>query len=94
MRLLALWVLIGGAAMVIYSSSSIKMGFGNTSAARSLRQSEQQKERAVELLGRFSVDAANNPPNAVAAECDQFICHDLRPKAKTVFRCNLDKWSE
>jgi hypothetical protein len=82
MRLLARsGCLFGGAAMVIHSPPSIKMGFGNTSAARSLRQSEQ-KERAVELLGRFSVDAANNPPNAVAAECDQFICHDLRPKAK------------
>jgi hypothetical protein len=33
-------------------------------------QSEDQKERAVQLFGRFRVDAANNPPNAVAAERD------------------------
>ncbi len=62
--------------------------------AASLRQPEDQKERAVELLGRFSVDAANNPPNAITAKRDQFICHDLRPKAKTAFRCNLDQRSE
>ena len=36
-------------------------------------QSEEQKERAVQLFGRFRVDAANNPPNAVAAERDQFV---------------------
>ncbi len=58
------------------------------------RQPEHQKEGAVQLLGRFRVDAANNPPNAVAAERDQFVCHDLRPKAKTVLRCNFDQRPE
>jgi hypothetical protein len=57
-------------------------------------QSEDQKERAVQLFGRFRVDAANNPPNAIAAERDQFVCHDLRPKAKTVLGCNFDQRSE
>jgi hypothetical protein len=84
--------------MVIYSPPSIKMGgdaIGQMPiTAASLRQPEHQKKRAVELLGCLSVDAANNPPNAVTAECDQFIRHDLRPKAKTVFRCNLDQRSE
>jgi len=63
-------------------------------AHRSSRQPEDQKQRAVELFGCFSVDAADNPPNAVAAERDQFIGHDLRPKAKTVSRRNLDQRSE
>jgi hypothetical protein len=84
--------------MVIYSPPSIKMGgdaIGQMPiTAASLRQPEHQKKRAVELLGCLSVDAANNPPNAVTAECDQFIRHDLRPKAKTVFRCNPDQRSE
>jgi len=63
-------------------------------AALSPRQTENQKERAVELFGRFCVDAANNPPNAVAAERDQFICHDLGPKAKTVRGRNFDQRSQ
>jgi hypothetical protein len=46
------------------------------------------------LFGRFSVDVANNPSNAVTAERDQFIGHDLRAEAKTVFRCNLNQRSE
>jgi hypothetical protein len=90
---------IGEAAMVIYSAQPIKMGRGRgearmRSAAPSPRQAEDQKERAVQLFGRFSVDAANNPPNAVAAERDQFVCHDLRPKAKSVLGCNFDQRSE
>jgi hypothetical protein len=90
---------IGEAAMVIYSAQPIKMGRGKgearmRSAASSPRQAEDQKERAVQLFGRFSVDAANNPPNAVAAERDQFVCHDLRPKAKSVLGCNFDQRSE
>jgi hypothetical protein len=97
MPLLALsGVLVSGTAMVIYSPPSIKMGFGgiNTNATSLLRQPEDQKERAVELFGRFSVDVANNPSNAVTAERDQFIGHDLRPEAKTVFRCNFNQRSE
>jgi hypothetical protein len=62
--------------------------------AASLRQSEHQKERAVELLGSLGVNAANNPPNAVTAKRDQFIGHDLRPKAKAGFRRSLDQRSE
>ena len=57
-------------------------------------QSEDQEERAVQLFGRFRVDAANNPPDAVAAERDQFVCHDLRSKAKTVPGCNFDQRAE
>jgi hypothetical protein len=43
----------------------------------SARQAEHQKECAVQLLGRFRVDATNHPPNAVAAQRDQLVCHDL-----------------
>ena len=57
-------------------------------------QSEDQEERAVQLFGRFRIDAANNLPNAVAAERDQFVCHDLRPKAKAVPGCNFDQRAE
>src|SRR5260370_37500527 len=63
-------------------------------SASSPRQAEEQKERAVQLFGRFRVDAANNPPNAVAAERDQFIRHDLRPETKTVLWRNLDQRPE
>ena len=85
--------------MVIYSAQPSKMGRGRgearmRSAAPSPRQAEDQKERAVQLFGRFSVDAANNPPNAVAAERDQFVCHDLRPKAKAVCRCSFNQRPE
>jgi hypothetical protein len=84
--------------MVIYSASPIKMGGAGEGqmpvTAASLRQPKQQKERAVKLLGRPGVDVANNPPDAVTAERDQFIGHDLRPKAKTGFRCNFDQRSE
>lgn len=41
------------------------------------RQSENQQKRAVQLFGRVRIDAANNLPNAIAAERHQFICHDL-----------------
>ena len=58
------------------------------------RQPEHQKERPVQLFGRFRVEAANNPPNAVAAERDQFVCHDLRAKAKTGLRRNFDQRSQ
>ena len=44
---------------------------------RSPSQAEDKKVCAVQLFGRVRVDAANNPPNAVATERDQFICHDL-----------------
>jgi hypothetical protein len=46
-------VLIGGAAMVIYSPSSIKMGFGgrNTNATNSLRQTGHGKRMASSRLG-------------------------------------------
>src|SRR5258708_2556625 len=63
-------------------------------SASSPRQAEDQKKRAVQLFGRFRVDAANNPPNAVAAERDQFIRHDLRPETKTVFLRHFDQRSE
>jgi hypothetical protein len=61
--------------MVIYSPPPIKMGRGHgrgadAPRASSPRQPEDKKERAVQLFGRFHVDAANNPPNAVAAERD------------------------
>jgi hypothetical protein len=99
MRFLALFgVLIGDGAMVIYSPPPIKMGKGWSRAddddILSPRQPEHEKERAIQLLGRVRVDAADNPPDAVAAERDQFVCHDLRPKAKTVLRCNFDQRSE
>jgi hypothetical protein len=85
--------------MVIYSLPPIKMGRGVREVQMptifsSSRQPEHHKERAVQLFGRFHVDAANNPPNAVAAERDQFVCHDLRPKAKTVRGRNFDQRSE
>ena len=60
----------------------------------SARQPEHQKESAVELFGCIGVDSANNPPNAVAAECDQLICHDLRSETKAVFGRDLDYRSE
>jgi hypothetical protein len=101
MRFLApfLGFLAGEAAMVIHLVARIKMGEGVTEArmpagALSPRQAEHQKERAVQLFGRFRVDAANNPPDAVAAERDQLVCHDLRSKAKTVLGCNFDQRSE
>jgi hypothetical protein len=99
MRFLALFgVLIGEGAMVIYSTPPIKMvrvwlGRGRASAS-SPRQPEHQKKRAIQLFGRFRVDAANNPPDAVAAERDQFVCHDLRSKAKTVPGCNFNQRAE
>ena len=85
--------------MVVYPARSIKMGKGMggarmRSAAPSPREPENQKERAVQLFGGFRVDAPNNPSNAVATECDQLICHDLRSEAKTVLRGNLDQRSE
>jgi hypothetical protein len=100
MRFLALFgVLIGEGAMVIYLAAPIKMGRAwekrrRRTIAASPRQPEYQKERAVQLFGRFHVDAANNPPNAVAPERDQFVCHDLRSKAKTVPGGNLDQRPE
>jgi hypothetical protein len=85
--------LIGGGAMVVHLPPPIKMG-GGMAASPLWRQAEDQKERAVQLFGRFRVDAANNPPNAVAAERDQFVCHDLRPEPKTVLGCDFDQRSE
>jgi len=98
-RFLALFgVLIGEAAMVIYSPPPIKMGGAwekrGRASASSPRQAEDQKERAIQLFRRFHVDAANNPSNAVAAERDQFIRHDLRPETKTGLRRNLDQRPE
>jgi hypothetical protein len=85
--------------MVVYLARRIKMGGGmgearTCAAGSSPCQPEHQKERAVQLFRRLRVDAANNSPNAVAPERDQFVCHDLRPKAKTVLGCNLDQRSE
>ena len=78
--------------MVIHPGRRIKMGGGGSGESRgaSPGEAEDQKKRAIQLFRRFRVDAANNPPNAVAAERDQFVCHDLRPKAKTVLRRNFD----
>ncbi len=84
--------------MVIYLAPPIKMGRvwlgrGRASAS-SPRQAEDKKKGAIQLFGRFRVDAANNPPDAVAAERDQFVCHDLRSKAKTVPGGNFDQRAE
>jgi hypothetical protein len=100
MRFLARYgVLIGEGAMVVYLAARIKMGKGQIGLAElryrcSARQSEQYQKRAVQFLGRFCADAANNPPNTVAAERDQLVRHDLRPKAKSIFRCNFDQRPE
>ncbi len=56
----------------------------------SARKPEHQQECAVQLFGRFRVDAANDPSNTVAAQRDQLIRHDLRPKAETVLGSNFD----
>ena len=78
--------------MVAHPPRRIKVGRGQGRVAgrTSPRQPEHQQKCAVQLLGRFGVDAANNPPNAVATECNQFVDHDLRPKAKPVLWGNLD----
>jgi hypothetical protein len=75
LRFLALFgFLVGEGAMVVYSRRRIKMGgMGGArmrSAAPSPLKAEDQKERAVQSFGRFRVDAANNPPNAAAADRD------------------------
>ena len=83
--------------MVVYLMLAIKMGEGQIDLElprRSARQPQHQQKRAVQFLGRVRVNAANDPPNAVATERDQFVGHDLRPKAKTVFRCNFNQRSE
>jgi hypothetical protein len=84
--------------MVVYLTLVIKMGRGPIDLAglpsRSARQSQHQQKGAVQFLGRFRVNAADNPAYAIATERDQFVGHDLRPKAKTVFRCNFNQRSE
>jgi hypothetical protein len=83
--------------MVVYLALAIKMGEEQIEPElphHSARQPQHQQKRTVQLLGRFRVDAANNPPNAIATERDQFVGHDLRPEAKTVFRCNFNQRSE
>jgi hypothetical protein len=78
--------------MVIHPGLRIKMGGAITVESRRLSpgEPEDQKKRTVQLFRRFRVDTADHPPNAVAAEGDQLVCHDLRPKAKTVPRRNFD----
>ena len=79
--------------MLVHLAARIKMGVGDVpapAANRSPGQAEHQKERAVELFGCFRVDAADHPPNPVTTERDQFVRHDLRPKAKTVLWCGFD----
>jgi hypothetical protein len=100
MRFLALFgVLIGDRGMVVHLGLRIKMGRegwidGAAWPLCSARQPQQHQKRTVQLLGRLSVDAANNPPNAVAAERKQFVCHDLRSKAKTILGCHFDHRAE
>jgi hypothetical protein len=58
--------------MVVYSGAPIKMGEGieegrKWGVASLPRQAEDQQQRAIQLFGRFRVNAANNPPNSVAA---------------------------
>jgi hypothetical protein len=83
--------------MVIHPPRRIKMGEGRMwkpqlhASALSPGKAEDQKECTVQLFGRFRVDAANNPPNAVATKRNQLVSHDLRSKAKTVLRCNFDQ---
>jgi hypothetical protein len=57
-------------------------------------QPEHQQKGTVQLFRRLRVDATNNPPNAVATERDQLICHDLRAQAKAVPWGNFDYRSE
>lgn len=82
--------------MVAYPPPQGKMGLrGKPRQAVLLpRQPANQQKCTVQLFGRVRVDAANNPPNAVATERDQFICHDLRSKAKAVLGGDLDDRSE
>ena len=62
--------------------------------AKSPRQAEDKKKRAVQLFRRFCVDAANHTSDAVTAQRDHLVCHDLRSKAKTVPRRNFDQRPE
>jgi hypothetical protein len=85
--------------MVAHPPRRIKVGRGLgaaqiRAAPPSPRQPKHQQKRAVQLFGRFRIDAANNPPNALATERKQFVRHDLRPDAKTVFWGNFDHRSE
>jgi len=63
---------------------------GTGPLARSTRQAENQKQRPIQLFGCFRVDAADHPPDTVAAQRDQFIRHDLRPKTQAVLGGDLD----
>jgi hypothetical protein len=45
------------------------------------RQAEHDKQRAIQLLGRFRVNATDHPPDTISVECDHLVRHDLGTKA-------------
>jgi hypothetical protein len=80
--------------MLVHLASRIKMGMADAQArdaCLSSCQPEDQKERAVKLFRSFSVDAADDPSNAVTTERDQFISHDLRLQPKAILRSCFDQ---
>ena len=73
--------------MVVYLPPPIKMGRGMAEAhmlatSSSPRQPEHHKQRAIEVLGCFAINMADDAPNPVMAEGDHLVRHDLRAKAK------------
>ncbi len=83
---------------MVHLASRIKMGvagLGDAPAAcPSSRKPEDQQERLVKFFRCFGVDTPDDPPNAVAAERDKFVCHDLRPQPKAVLRSGFDQRPE
>src|SRR5260221_1701741 len=49
-------------------------------AASSLREPEHHKQRAIEVLGCFPANMADDASNPVVAERDHLVRHDLRAK--------------
>jgi hypothetical protein len=54
------------------------------------REAEYDKQGAIQLLGRYRVDAADDSTNTVAAERQHLVRHDLRAQAKAVHWGDID----
>jgi hypothetical protein len=58
------------------------------------RETEYDEQRAIQLLGRSRVDAADHPSDTVPRECDHLVSHDLGTEAEAILRRGFDLWPE
>ncbi len=67
---------------------------GSEQLEKSVCQTENYKQRAIQLMHRLGIETANHTPNPVASQCNHSVRHDLRAKSEAVRWPSFDRRSQ